>query len=278
MSFFDLPVEVRLQIYNLVLSATDAEISYLFLREGFVSKFKSKVPIHLQAQLLLVSRKVHHEASPILYESPLFSTIRATQGIEQLQAKIGLGNLKLVRKLYIDANQVRDLATGKGEWTLPDLELLQFVAHSITVDERPLELITNRFTLRHIQSLQDICDMSTLLLQKFQHLKSVYQDTKPQAGSFGDGRTYYYRHFRTYDSLWSFAGRAREGGSHGKLLDIPGLHTLAYSEFGPCNDCRLHAKGDRKCEKFSSFMTDLDTMLYPDLERGRLGEPYLETI
>lgn len=106
----ELPIELRSQIYDYLLADSSIVISSLFVRMRFVQKFMCKHSCGLHPQILYTCRQINHEASQILYGSPLFQCATAILGLERLRAQIGTKNFSNIRRVVCDPSDLADIA------------------------------------------------------------------------------------------------------------------------------------------------------------------------
>jgi hypothetical protein len=104
--FLDLPAEIRIQIYELLLADSSLTVQYLFIRNDFRSMFRNKTPPALSSQILRTCRQIEHEAAPVLYSAPRFDCSNCINGLEKLRAQIGFENFSLVKRLIVDSEDV----------------------------------------------------------------------------------------------------------------------------------------------------------------------------
>ena len=108
--FLELPIEIRSQIYEYLLGDSSIIISSLFMRLGFLQKFMCKHNCGLHPGILYACRQINHEASRVLYGSPVFQCATATLGLERLRAQIGTKNFSNIRRIVCDPSDLNDIA------------------------------------------------------------------------------------------------------------------------------------------------------------------------
>ena len=109
--FLELPVEIRMQIYQYLLADSSIVISSLFVREErFLQKFMCKHNCGLNPEILYTCRQINNEASQVLYGSPLFQCATATYGLERLQPQIGTKNFSYIRRIVCDPSELANIA------------------------------------------------------------------------------------------------------------------------------------------------------------------------
>jgi hypothetical protein len=106
----ELPIELRSHIYGYLLTDSSIVISSLFVRMRFQQKFMCKHNCGLHPQILYTCRQINHEASQILYGSPLFQCATAILGLERLRAQIGTKNFSNIRRIICDPSDLEDVA------------------------------------------------------------------------------------------------------------------------------------------------------------------------
>jgi hypothetical protein len=108
--FLDLPSEIRIQIYELLLADSSVVVQYLFVRNHFRSMFRNKTPPGLSAQILRACKQTAHEGAPILYGVPKFDCSDCIHGVEKLQAQVGPKNFSLIRRMVLDTEDLHGVA------------------------------------------------------------------------------------------------------------------------------------------------------------------------
>ena len=186
--FLSLPIEIRLQVYSLLLKDFSIQIQYLFVRQNFQSAFRNKSPCtNIHPQILRTCRQTHSEGSPILYGSPHFDCSSCILGLEKLRAQIGPYNFRLIKRLTIDPIDLGDVASelekrDASHSFYRNLESLSTTAHGI------VDLSQPGWALPDI----DIDEMSKLSLsarrifQSHSLLQVLGQDSREDPRSWGD--------------------------------------------------------------------------------------------
>ncbi|KPM46368.1 hypothetical protein AK830_g143 [Neonectria ditissima] len=112
-SFFTLPIEVRLEIYDLLLVSRFRPDDYVrWAQEAWVQKPISPYMLkNLEPQILQVCKRINNEANPILYSQNEF---RVTGPVDMLQfmEQMGPQNVKLLGMLQISV----PCQTECGSW------------------------------------------------------------------------------------------------------------------------------------------------------------------
>ena len=106
----ELPVEIRMQIYEYLLADSSIVISSLFIRKLFLQKFMCKHNCGLNPEVLYTCRQINNEASRVLYGSPLFQCATATDGLGRLFSKVGTKNFSYIRRIVCDPRDLADIA------------------------------------------------------------------------------------------------------------------------------------------------------------------------
>lgn len=109
-TFLELPIELRIQVYQYLLADSSIIISSLFVRMRFLQKFMCKHNCGLHPAILYTCRQINNEANKILYGSPLFQCATATLGLERLRAQIGTKNFSNIRRIVCDPSDLTDIA------------------------------------------------------------------------------------------------------------------------------------------------------------------------
>jgi hypothetical protein len=108
--FLELPIEIRMEVYQYLLADSSIVISSLFVRMRFLQKFMCKHNCGLNPEILYACRQINHEASRVLYASPLFQCATATLGLERLRAQVGTRNFSFIRKIVCDPSDLEDIS------------------------------------------------------------------------------------------------------------------------------------------------------------------------
>jgi hypothetical protein len=106
----ELPVEVRMQIYEYLLADSSIVISSLFIRKWFLQKFMCKHNCGLNPEVLYTCRQISNEATRVLYGSPLFQCATATDGLERLWSQVGDKNFSYIRRIVCDPSDLAVIA------------------------------------------------------------------------------------------------------------------------------------------------------------------------
>ena len=109
-NLLELPVEIRMQIYEYLLADSSIVISYLFIRKGFLHKFMCKHNCGLNPEVLYTCRQINNEASRLLYGSPLFQCATAIEGLKRLRSQIGTKNFSYIRRIVYDPSDLAKIA------------------------------------------------------------------------------------------------------------------------------------------------------------------------
>ncbi|KAN0086460.1 hypothetical protein V8E54_000148 [Elaphomyces granulatus] len=109
-TFFTLPPEIRLQIYNLLLVSqfdlntcddiNEDEDSDAYYESGYWRDWRDRRDRTIEPAILQTCKKIYHEANPILYSQNVFAIDKAEE-ILQFIGQIGFVNFKLIKKLKI---------------------------------------------------------------------------------------------------------------------------------------------------------------------------------
>jgi len=133
--FLDLPAEIRLQIYDLLLVDSSIVVQYLFVRKHFQSAFRSKTLPATFPQILRTCRQVFNEGSPALYGGPQFDCASCILGVERLCAQIGPNNFSHIKRLTLDPADLQTVAsslqTDADHGFYRSLECLSTTGHRI---------------------------------------------------------------------------------------------------------------------------------------------------
>ena len=220
--FLDLPSEIRIQIYELVLADPSLIVQYLFIRDGFRSMFRNKTPPALSAQIFRTCQQIAREAAPILYGNPQFDCSNCVNGLEKLQAQIGLKNMNFIKRLIVDSEDLHDVADalrGTSDRSMcRNLESLAARAHCI-VD---LSQAGWEFEL-HVQEMTRLCLSARQILQSCSPLKVLGQHSgKKSFRSYGDAIDP-----SNYRVSWKFARSWTDLGPDDHMLDVERLLDLA---------------------------------------------------
>jgi hypothetical protein len=106
----ELPVEIRMQIYEYLLADSSIVISSLFIRKWFEQRFMCKHNCGLNPEVLYTCRQINNEASRVLYGSPLFQCATATDGLGRLCSQVGTKNFSYIRRLVCDPRDLGEIA------------------------------------------------------------------------------------------------------------------------------------------------------------------------
>jgi hypothetical protein len=106
-TFLTLPVEIRLQIYDLLLvsrfdrrRAPSCSVGYTDQRKVFLSMEPNPVFRTLETAILQTCKQINHEANPVLYSQNVFAIVNPEE-IFRLIQQIGPVKFKLIRTLDI---------------------------------------------------------------------------------------------------------------------------------------------------------------------------------
>ena len=221
-NFLDIPSEIRIQIYELLLADASLIVQYLFIRNGFRSMFRNKTPPALSAQILRTCQQIAREGASILYGKPRFDCSDCINGVEKLQAQIGPKNFGLIKRLTLDSEDVHGVADAlrcePGDSTYRKLECLTTTAHRI-VD---LSLAGWEFEL-HVQEMSRLCLSACQILRSSSHLRVLGQvSRKDTSQSYGDAIV-----ASNYRVKWKFARSLSDLGPDEQVLDVERLLDLA---------------------------------------------------
>jgi hypothetical protein len=115
-TFLTLPVEIRLQIYNLLLVSRSNDwrgrswsVGNTDQRKVFLSMERNPKYRTMEPAILQTCKQIYHEANPILYSQNVFAIARPEE-IFRLMLQIGLVKFKLIKKLDIWVPWMADLS------------------------------------------------------------------------------------------------------------------------------------------------------------------------
>jgi hypothetical protein len=167
-----LPVEIRLQIYNLLLvSRVDA------VRKPLVDTYQQKIILYpmvhrfsfrIDPSILRTCKQVYHEANPILYSQNIFQ-MKFRDDMFRFIGRVGPVNLKLIRKLEIEVYWASTNALSS--W----LDLLHVLAEEagglryikLTYDAIPPQKRGLGDNLDFVRAFGKIQGLETLVLEGF---------------------------------------------------------------------------------------------------------------
>jgi hypothetical protein len=185
--FLDLPSEIRILVYKILLADPSIVVQYLFVRNHFRSAFRSKTPPGLSAQILRTCKQIDHEGAPILYGVPEFDCSNCILGVEKLLAQIGNRYFNLIKRIALDAEYLHDVAGAlRGEPSGGKYKKLE----SLTTTAHPLLDITKpgwEFELK-LHAMAKLCLSAQQILKSGSLLRVIGQDSRKQnSRSYGDG-------------------------------------------------------------------------------------------
>ncbi len=185
--FLSLPIEIRLQVYSLLLEDPSIRIQYLFVRKNFQSAFRNKSQcINVHPQILRTCRQIYSEGSPGLYGGPHFDCGSCILGLEKLRAQIGIRNFRLIKRLTLDPTDLHDVATDlekcdAGHSSYRILESLSTAAHRIVDLGQPgwaLDIDT--------EEISKLCISARQILHSCSLLRVLGQDSREDPRSWAD--------------------------------------------------------------------------------------------
>jgi hypothetical protein len=220
--FLDLPSEIRLQIYKLLLADSSIVVQYLFVRNHFRSMFRNKTPPRLSAQVLRTCQQIAVEGARILHGFPKFDCSNCILGVEKLQAQIGRENFNLIRRMILDAEDLHGVARAlpgqPSGGMYQHLESLTTTAHLLVDLTQP----GWEFELK-VQAMAKLCLSAQQILQSGTPLRVLGQDSRKETSrSYGDAID-----ASNYRVRWHFAKSQADLAPDEHVLNVEKLLDLA---------------------------------------------------
>ena len=221
--FLTLAVEIRLQVYNLLLGDSSIHIQQLFVRKNFQSAFRNKgLCTNVHPQILRTCRQIYSEGSPILYGAPHFDCGSCILGLEKLRAQIGIGNFRLIKRLTIDPTDLLDVADDLEKREAihsfyRNLDSLSTTAHRIVDLGQPgwaLDIET--------EEVCKLCMSARRILRSGSLLRILCQDSREDRRSWADAIDASNNHVK-----WRFVRSSADLTPDEKVVEVERLLDLA---------------------------------------------------
>lgn len=218
----DLPSEIRILVYQLLLADPSIVVQYLFIGNRSRSIFRSKTPPALSAQILRTCKQINHEGALVLYGAPEFDCSNCILGVEKLLAQIGNRYFNLIKRIVLDAEDLHDVAGAfRGEPSGGKYEKLE----SLTTTAHLLVDITKpgwEFELK-VHAMVKLCVSAQQILQSGSCLRVIGQDSRNHnSQSYGDAIDASNCRVR-----WRFVRSHADLSSEEHILDVARLLDLA---------------------------------------------------
>ena len=222
MHLLELPSEIKLQIYDLLLANPTLTVQYLFVRQNFQSAYRCKSAASLYPQLLRTCRQIHDEAAHVLYGSPHFNCASSIHGVERLCAQIGNQNFSFIKHVTVDSVDFRNIAAtlkgGTADRLYRSLESAKLEGYRI------VDLKKSRWLLDiDLNDVLDLCTSAQDLINHHPNFGCLGQISTASEGgsSWADARDDTPKRVQ-----WRLVKSAKDLTSEETVLDLEEVHDM----------------------------------------------------